>query len=365
MTSKAEYRRYLEKALASSDRFTFGRSSVEFLAAFHNGHTMVIDRELIQKGGSVPFRARFVEGKWVTVESRVESLKPGDIIETIDGKPFEEFFQEQRRYISASTERWARRALFGGVPGFALYAHLFPQQLVLGIEGGRQVKIDRGASPPSPPLVTEGRWLEQGKVAYIRVPAFIVPELEKRALELLKEFQEAALLIVDVRGNVGGNTPEQLTAALMDRPYRSWTESTPMLLPYFRFRASQGGPENQPFDRPEFLWRSRENQPPKEGFFKGKLALLVDAGCQSACEDFTMPFKDNHRALIVGEATAGSSGQPSFLDIGHGMVAMVGAKARCFRTDLSSKEWGSSRTSSSCRRPRISAKVGTPRWKRL
>ena len=115
----------------------------------------------------------------------------------------------------------------------------------------------------------------------------------------------------------------------MDRPYRWWTESTPVLLPYFRLRASQGGWQYQPFDKPEFLWRSPVHEPAKD-HFKGKLALLVDGGCNSACEDFTMPFKDNARALIVGATTAGSTGQPYTLDLGNGMLAMIGAKREMF-----------------------------------
>jgi carboxyl-terminal processing protease len=326
---EAAYRSYLEKALASGDRLVFSLASMEFLAALRNSHTMFVDMTLIQQGGSLPFAARFIGGKWVITESRSGEVKPGDVLETIDGRPFEEFFLEQRRFISASTEPWARRALFARLPGFAPYAQLFPVKFVVGLEGGRQMTIDRRAAAPSPPLATEGRWLEPGKVAYIRIPSFMNPEFEKRALELAREFREAAVLVVDVRGNMGGSTPGELTSALMDRPYRWWTESTPVLLPFFRWMASQGNWQYRPFDRPEFLWRSGEQQPSKDGF-KGKLALLVDAGCHSACEDFTMPFKDSHRALIAGETTAGSTGQPYMLDLGNGMTAMVGAKREMF-----------------------------------
>ncbi len=42
----------------------------------------------------------------------------------------------------------------------------------------------------------------------------------------------------------------------------------------------------------------------------------------SACEDFVMPFKDNGRAVLVGGSTAGSSGQPYVLDLGHDMIFM-------------------------------------------
>ncbi len=43
-----------------------------------------------------------------------------------------------------------------------------------------------------------------------------------------------------------------------------------------------------------------------------------------------MPFKDNGRATIIGEATEGSSGQPYFFDFGNGMTLMVGAERHTF-----------------------------------
>jgi hypothetical protein len=87
--------------------------------------------------------------------------------------------------------------------------------------------------------------------------------------------------------------PGELTAFLMDRPYRS--ESTPIVLPHFGYRASQGPWTSLPFGNPAMVWPSVVQQPAKDGF-QGKLALLVDVGCNSSCEDFTMPFQDNGRA---------------------------------------------------------------------
>lgn len=325
----AAYRGYLDKALAAADRFAFSRETMEFLAGFHNSHTMLMDVELIRQGGSLPFNAAFSRGRWVVTASSVAALAPGDVIESIDGVPFEQFFADRRRWISASTDRFARRALFGRLPGMWLLAHLFPRQFVLGLAGGRQVTVDRRGSADPPPLAVEGRWLEEGREAYIRIPSFWGPEFEKRALELLNQFREAPFLIIDVRGNMGGGTPAQLTAALMDRPYRWWTESTPVILPYFRYRAGQGEWQYQPFDSPEFLWRSRAQQPSKDSF-KGKLALLVDEGCHSACEDFVMGFRDNGRAMLFGATTAGSSGQPYVVDLGNGMQVLVASKREMF-----------------------------------
>ena len=90
------------------------------------------------------------------------------------------------------------------------------------------------------------------------------------ALELVREFQQAPALIIDVRGNAGGSTPSDLTASLMDRPYRFWTESTPInMMPYFRFRAIQGDWHYGPFRQPQMLGQNPPTAPPKDAF-KGK-----------------------------------------------------------------------------------------------
>lgn len=63
---------------------------------------------------------------------------------------------------------------------------------------------------------------------------------------------------------------------------------------------------------------------------RGRLALLIDGTVGSAAEDFAMPFKDNGRAVLIGETTAGSSGQPHAIDLGDGFRAWVGAKREAF-----------------------------------
>lgn len=323
------YRVYLDKVIAGTTRKDFTLASMHFLARMQNGHTVLFDRILMEQAGPLPFVARTVEGKWVITQSPSPDLKPGDVIEKINGAPFEQFYSQVRPYISASSEYAARNMLFSQLGDFVPFALLFPEKFDLTLSGSRTVTIDRHVLPKSAAMKTDGRWLEPGKLAYIRIPSFFYPDNEKRALELVREFQQAPALVIDVRGNAGGSTPSDLTSLLMDRPYRFWTESTPIDMPYFRFRAIQGDWHYGPFRQPQMLWQNPATAPAKDAF-KGKLVVLVDGGCYSSCEDFTMPFKDNHRAVIVGQATSGSTGQPYVTDLGDGMLLLVGAKRAYF-----------------------------------
>ena len=59
---------------------------------------------------------------------------------------------------------------------------------------------------------------------------------------------------------------------------------------------------------------------------RGKVVLLVDGFCNSACEDFIQPFKSTGRGILVGEESNGSSGQPYYHDFGNGMSFRVSSK---------------------------------------
>jgi len=62
----------------------------------------------------------------------------------------------------------------------------------------------------------------------------------------------------------------------------------------------------------------------------GRLIVLIDGGCASASEYFVLPFKVSGRATIVGERTAGSTGQPYLYVFPNGISFRVSAKRVSF-----------------------------------
>ena len=338
----AEYRKFIDRITASDDRRTFDLAAYEFIASLKNGHSDFDDTWLSQVDGKpVGFvAARNTEGKWVVNRSVVAGVAAGDEILSIGGKPFDQFFKENEKYISGSSERARQRALF-------YRPFLFPSTFERTLAGGRKATIDRQAQAlkPSSPLTTEGRMLD-GNIAYLKIPSFGEAVFENKALEFVKQNVGAKAFIIDVRGNGGGSTPGKLIAALMDRPYRDWVESTSANIGlYGAYRQLQNvvPPAAQTESLKTTIELSSQLEQvqiylankliqPDNPIYKGRVIVLTNFDCASACEDFVMPLKISGRAEIYGSATRGSTGQPYMYDFGNGMGFRISAK-RAFLPD--------------------------------
>lgn len=338
----AAYRDYLAEALAAPDRRSFSLASQAFMARLSNGHSGFNDRELGKDAGqALGFHADFVEGKWAVSWSGRPDVKVGDTVVALDGVETEAWFQRQRRYLAASSERAQRTSFF-------LQRFLFPRSFAVRFGEGRQVAVGPSAPPPTfTDRRLEARWVEEKQVAYLAIPGFDDPSFEQAALAKLKEFKDARVLIVDLRRNGGGDTPGELIAALMDRPYRNASNAMPFSLAVPRaYDAMYGEMLRRPDAKRDYLngyfagatelggdlqvLSPARLERPTNTLFKGRLIVLIDRQVISAAEDFCIPFKDNHRATFVGEATEGSTGQPFRFDFGNGMSFRVGARRAAF-----------------------------------
>jgi carboxyl-terminal processing protease len=334
----AAYRAYLAEALAAPDRRGFSLASKDFMARLGNGHSGFSDDALRNDAGpELGFRADFIEGQWAVTWSGRPDVKAGEIVASLDGVEAEAWFQRQRRYVGASSERDQRSRFF-------LERCLFPRSCTVRLGDGRQVTV--GPTAPRPTSIerkVEGRWLEPKKVAYLAIPGFDDPSFEQAALAKVREFKDARALIVDLRQNGGGSTPGELIAALMERPYRGASDAMPLSLAVPRaLDAMYGEKLRRPDAKRDYMsgyitgatelggdlqvLSPARLERPTNTLFKGRLFVLIDRQVISAAEDFCIPFKDNHRATFVGEATEGSTGQPFLFDFGNGMSFRVGAR---------------------------------------
>jgi carboxyl-terminal processing protease len=302
---------FRDSASASAARRDFDRAAQAFTAGLANGHSRFSDEWLLREDGATLWlRLKPTADGWTVMSSEYPGLVRGDVVRTIDGQSFDTFYQARRRLVPESGERSRQYAL-------AFAAHLFPRSFVLGLANGDTVRVTRDAASDSTVrarrttlLQTPWRWIEPGRVGYVQVRQFSPASHEDAALSIIRrEFLESPALIVDVRGNGGGNTPGRLIRLLMaDSSWRTMPVDTSTI----------------PGDR-GVIGRAIPMRGDAKGY-RGRLVILADHACGSACEDFVGPFRDNGRALIVGDTTWGSTGQPRFIDLGDGMRFQVSAR---------------------------------------
>lgn len=320
---------YLAKAMSASDRLSFDLETIAFLARSGGGRTGFSDSWLRETYPALPFAVRRIARDWVVSRSRLDALKPGDVIVQIDGTPTESFYQDHARFLPAGSDEAKRAALFA-MPS------LFPSPLTLGLADGRSVGIDSAAAAPAAVPEVIGKWLKPDELAYIAIPNFDAlpgatePQFEARAIELVKDYAAASTLVLDLRGADGDAAPVKLLARLMNRPYRGWAVATPASpLPQARpaeLQTVDGQPRVQ---RAALSWPATIAEPAPDAYSR-QLILLIDGGCAGACEDFVMPFKDNGRAVLIGEPTRGRTGSRMVEDLGDGMTGWISTSSVSF-----------------------------------
>jgi len=319
---------FFAKAAEAETRSDFLKVMWELFGQLRNGHSWYFDKLASAPDGSISFSMVEMGGEWVVQRDLADVLQVGDAVVSIEGKHPSEWCKQLAPYMGTSSETVRRirmnHILSYVMPGRAVEVefedqHRSRQKVILPRLAHDDERIASRQAPE-----TEGKWLHENRVAYIRIPSFGDPKYEDRALELVREYWGASALIVDVRGNGGGSTPSRLTRLLMDRPYRWWTERSrhPEWM-----KKRHGDVEIRFAENYEYAERRSDWQEPAgEGErYNGRIILLADRFVGSAAEDFIMPFKDNGRATVVGERTWGSTGQPVFRHFGEDIHVAIGS----------------------------------------
>jgi carboxyl-terminal processing protease len=161
----------------------------------------------------------------------------------------------------------------------------------------------------------EFRTLDDGHIAYVGLNSFgegaIVTDFEKAWPEIRK----APALILDVRRNGGGNSGygSQILGYLVAKGGDVESARTRLYRPAYR---AWGMGEDWHTD----TWTV--DAKPGAGY-SGRTVVLTGPGTFSAAEDFAVSFDMLGAGIIIGEPTAGSTGQPLFFSLPGGGSARV------------------------------------------
>ncbi len=242
---------------------------------------------------------RVVDG--LVLISRVEpgsaaaraGLRPGFAIKTVDGKPLSEVITElQKDPIFHDIIKpeiplvLVANYINGEVQNSVLLTYSDARNMP------RRVRITRerlkGEMSPAignlPPLYTEFEAKRlAGGIGYVRFNAF-VPNLMKKVCGALRELRDAPGIIIDLRGNQGG------LLGMIGGLGGLLSENT-SVLGMMKTRNGQTPVLVTPQRRP----------------YTGPLAILIDSSTQSAAEVFASGMQETHRAVVIGDVSAGNT----------------------------------------------------------
>lgn len=169
---------------------------------------------------------------------------------------------------------------------------------------------------------------------------------------LLEKTKNVALVRLDIRDNIGGNTyyAANVASLFISGVFEScqkWTQirnavdtaGASQIVRYSEARIQQYikdgllteesvADAKKIMNHTNYEWyTSSHGIENRKAIYDGPLQILISKKTLSAAEDFAAMFKSAHRAPLVGEATYGSTGTPCTIPLrcgGHAQVVSVG-----------------------------------------
>lgn len=322
------YRTYLPEVMAGESTYDYYRVLQKMVAELNDGHTNVyFPRDLYAQklSGQPPIRTEAIGGK--VYVRRIDSstlaqmgVEVGDEIISVDGKDVHAYVKSEiEPYTSIATPqdglvRLYDYLLLDGPPDKTVSLRVRKANGDLKTYGLRRI------ASANAPVVVPYEFKMIGNTAVVRINDF---ENEGHISKFIADFKahpEVKALIFDVRDNGGGNSDyaAQIIAGLIDAPVKMTASEIRLYNPLYRvgrtplrLRKLSAADEILPTDK----WK-----------FRGPVALLIGPRTFSAAEDFVSMFVGAKQGPIIGEATAGSTGQPIFISLPGGGSARICVK---------------------------------------
>lgn len=319
---------YIPKVIATGNMDAYYDVLCEFAALLKDGHTAVN-----RPGGFVsptadwpPLEVQVVDGKYIVVrfdkivEFEKNKIYRGLEIVEIDGMPVDSYFQARVVHYESRGTRQADEAiniykLLMGTKGTVVNLK------VKDLDGGeRAVSLTRNsAAKTGRPYLTrlfewyfndsapvETRMMKEG-IVYIKIANFGNEQVVKEFMNVFERIAWPTVkgVMLDIRFNPGGDDTFAfpIIGCFIADPVKSFLWKSPKYVPAKKSWGYEPEWEQGPCG-PEFIQ-------PRAGYrYLGPLVILTGPATFSTAEDFIIPFDFSNRAVLVGETTAGSTGNP-------------------------------------------------------
>ena len=274
----------------------------ELVNRFHDYHTQLHwpGKPAFQTPGGI--RLGRVEGAVAVVTALTPSvpLLPGDVLLAIDGEDAEPLYC-QRLTVARGATRYARQSwacdrLLEGDFGTTVWVRVRRGEETLELECVRTMVSPRESLGF---LMASGRPVEArheaADVGYIRIPSWSVSDegdLLRRFDTALEEFRNMPFLLLDVRDNRGGSDAlaDQVTGRFL-------TGRIISSISFHREAGTSRYEKTVETAHPRGPWR-----------YSGRVAVLTNEDCASACEHFVSGMRASGQAILAGRPTTGACG---------------------------------------------------------
>jgi carboxyl-terminal processing protease len=318
---------YLPKVRSAPSTRDYYSLLMEFCAQFRDGHTMVdVPNELfLDMYSRLPFDTRLVEDKVLITALLSDSLQEEGVrvgmeIISVDGIPVGQYAKQNiLPYISASTSQSRRAETYE----LYLLCGSNDKPVELGLKDASGHVITKRIPRSYHRILSFEKSVEfqllPGNIAYVALNSFGSSAVTAAFDSLFPAIGKSRALIVDVRRNTGGNSDEafNILGYLTDKPIALFTTSE---RDYRPFRRAMGRPL-------PWIVKDHDSWPPDGSkYFDKPVVVLSSALTASAADDFCMAFDAMQRGTIIGEPTAGSTGQPLNFSLpggGRGRVCTI------------------------------------------
>lgn len=299
-------------------------------AAFHDGHVNYLMNEHGEQIKLASAGVRFElqgattpqETLLVSQASAKSGLKSGDVILQVGRLTPQEAIAQALYTQSGSTPVMRRYSAARRLVEILAPTQGHDSRLTLEIErptGDRRVKMkielpytwEEYPGPDVDPTNDSVEWKILDKnIGYLKIRRF--SKAEQLLVQAMDELTTTDALIIDVRGNGGGDQSgnivlERLTETEIDRYSTSARLSDDLL------EEREDWADVPPdADRPGFSqWKKNLIQPAGRNMYLGKkVVVLTDPGCFSACDTFASALQQHGLATVIGSPTGGGTGTP-------------------------------------------------------
>ena len=280
---------------------------LELMASLKDTHTRIASYPGQPRLEAPPVELNLVEGKVAVLRADPSTgLSPGDVLVAVDEQPVQDRLAAEMTRVCNSTERGRVREACGrllrGRPGTTVTATFESPD-----KGARRLELRRESKPGfrAEPAIASRRL--SPAVGYIRISRWGGRDLVAEFDRALEEFRACTGLVIDVRGNGGGDDhlADLVNGRLTDHPVISSID-------FWRETGTDQYNKTIGWVQPRGPW-----------MYQGRVAVLIDEGCASACEHFVSGSEALGRVLLVGMPTNGAGGGPTVVTLNDGTKVVI------------------------------------------